>query len=125
MSKFIALCEKVETFLKEQGEMPQPALNADPNAAVPPGQPVQQPDATLDPNTQSQVNDVDNTKIEELIETIVNFYQKGKALSSESVKEISLLPSKITSENSQKTVESLLSIFGKSDLPVDSSDTSE
>jgi hypothetical protein len=125
MSKFIALCEKVETFLKEQGEVPQPAPNADPNAAVPPGQSIEQPQATLDPNTQSEINDVSNDKIEELIETIVNFYQKGKALSSESVKEISLLPSKITSENSQETVESLLNIFNKSDMPIDSSDTSE
>jgi hypothetical protein len=119
MSKFLELCKSVEKLLQEEGEIPA----ADPNAGVAPGEPVQQTDATLDPNTQSEVKDVDNDKLEQLIETIVNFYQSKQALSADAVKRIEMLPAKITKENSEATVEALLDIFTSSDFPEDTSET--
>lgn len=118
MSKFLNLCEQVEKHLKEQGELPEFEDAA-------PGEPVQQPEAVLDPETDSEVKDVGNEKIEEMIETIVNFYQKGKALSSDAVEKINLLPSKINAENSQETVETLISIFQSSSFPENTSETSQ
>ena len=115
MSKFLNLCEKVERFLKEQGEMPP----VDPNAQPLPGQPVDPSQSTLDPETQSVVRDVNNEKIEEMIEIIVNFYQKGRALSADAINDINRLPAKINSENSEHTVNELINIFNKSDLPED------
>lgn len=119
MSKFLKLCEKVERVLREENGIPQFEDTTEPA----PGQPVDPTTATLDPETQSKVKDVDNTKIEKLIETIVDFYQKGSALSADSISEINKLPSKVNSENSEDTVDKLISIFDQSSLPVDTSET--
>lgn len=124
MSKFIALCEKVETFLKEQGEMPQPAPNADPNAAVPPGQPVDQNLNLTSPEDEknSEIQEVDNTTLEALIQTLVNFYQdKEQTLSAESIERISKLPTSINRDNSEETVIALMDIFKTASMPNSSS----
>jgi hypothetical protein len=118
MSKFLNLCEHIEKHLKEQGELPEFEDAA-------PGEPVQQPQAVLDPETDSEVKDVSNERIEQLIESIVEFYQKGKALSADAVEKINLLPSKINSENSEQTVEQLISIFQSSTFPEDTSETTQ
>jgi hypothetical protein len=123
MSKFLKLCEKVERVLREENGIPQFDSAPEPTPEPTPGQPVEPTNATLDPETQSTVKDVGNEKVEKLIEMIVTFYQKGKALSSDSISAMNLLPAKITSENSEKTVDSLIEIFNKSDLPEDTSDT--
>jgi hypothetical protein len=120
MSKFTALCEKVETFLKEQGEMPQP----DPNAAVPPGQPVDQNLNLTSPEDEqnSEIQEVDNTTLERLIQTLVNFYQdKEQTLSAESIDRISKLPTSINKNNSEETVMTLMDIFKTASMPNSSS----
>ena len=122
MNKFLNLCEKVERYLKEQETGEEMGLA--PNAPVQSGQPVAQ-NSVLDPNTQSEVKDVSNDKVHELISTIVDFYQKGKALTSDSVKQIAKLPSTINATNSEKTVDDMIYIFSGSDFPSDSSETFE
>jgi hypothetical protein len=122
MNKFLHLCEKVESYLKEQ-DMAQPdQLPADSTTA--PGQPVEQ-QPVLDPNTQSEVRDVSNEKVQELIGSIVDFYQKGRALSADSLEHITKLPSTINAENSESTVDELIQIFSSSNFPKDSSSTLE
>jgi hypothetical protein len=123
MSKFLKLCERVERFLKEENGLPEFDTTPETATEPAPGQPVDPTTATLDPETQSKVKDVDNEKIEKLIEIIVDFYQKGSALSADSVNEINKLPSKINSENSEDTVDKLIYIFNQSNLPVDTSET--
>ena len=122
MNKFLNLCEKVERYLKEQ-EMGE-EMGLAPNAPTQPGQPVAQ-NSMLDPNTQSEVKDVSNDKIHELISTIVDFYQKGKALTSDSVEQIAKLPSTINATNSEETVDNIIYIFTSSNFPSDSSGTNE
>lgn len=119
MNKFLDLCEQVEKFLKEQNE-PQ----VDPNADIAPGQPVEQPDVVLDPNTQSEVKDVSNDKIQELIQSIVNFFKDGKTLTSDDVSRITTeVPSEINIQNSEDAVDKLLAIFQSATFPQDTSDT--
>lgn len=123
MSKFLKLCRKVEKLIREQGE----DLNAapvDPTANIPAGEPVPDQGQTIDPETGSDVQEVSNEKIEELIQAIVNFYQKGQALATDRVNEIKNLPSKINAENSEETVDTLISIFNGSDFP-EETDTTE
>lgn len=117
MNKFLNLCEKVEKYLTEQDQLPQ-------DANIQPGQPIEQ-QAVLDPNTQSEVKDVSNEKVQELIGSIVDFYQKGRALPADALEHIAKLPSTINAENSQDTVDQLIQIFGSSNFPKDSSATIE
>ena len=118
MKKFLSLCEKVEKYLTEQdNQLPQ-------DANIEPGQPIEQ-QVVLDPNTQSEVKDVENEKIQELIGSIVDFYQKGRALSADALEHIAKLPATINAKNSQDTVEQLIQIFGSSNFPKDSSGTME
>jgi hypothetical protein len=126
MSKFLKLCRKVEKLIKEQGEDPNAALAApaDPTANIPAGEPVPDQGQVIDPETGSDVQEVSNEKIEELIQAIVNFYQKGQALATDRVNEIKNLPSKINAENSEETVDTLISIFNSSDFP-EETDTTE
>jgi hypothetical protein len=122
MSKFLKICETVQNYLKEQNpDMPQ--FTEDPQ--VQPDEGVQDQSAVLDPETQSKVQEVSNDQIQELIEVIINFYQKGTPLSSDSKLEIDRLPSKINSENSQDTVEKLINIFKNSNFPTNTFDTSQ
>ena len=123
MSKFLNLCEKIKTQLvKEQDEM----QGMPPQATEPaPGEPVEDQGAVLDPETQSEVQEVSNEKIQELIEVIVNFFQKGTPLSSDSKMEVDRLPAKINSENSNQTVETLINILSNSNFPSNSFDTSQ
>jgi len=124
MSKFLKLCEKMERMILEQEGVPvtDPNVAADPNAGVPPGEPVADTGETLDPNTGSDVQEVSNDEIEQMIQSIVNFYQKGQALSADNVEKINSLPSKINAENITNTVKSLFDIFRDSNFP-ESSDS--
>ena len=122
MNKFLNLCEKVEKYLKEQ-EMGE-EMGLSPNAPTQPTQPVAQ-NSVLDPNTKSEVKDVSNDKVHELISTIVVFYQKGKALTSDSVEQIAKLPSTINATNSEETVDNIIHIFTSSNFPSDSFGTNE
>jgi hypothetical protein len=123
MSRFLKICEEVEKYIKEQ----TPDTQMDPNMQtnVAPGEPVANEKPVLDPETQSEIQEVSNEQIQELIEVIINFYQKGTPLSSDSKMEIDRLPSKINSENSQKTVEMLINIFKNSNFPSNSFDTTQ
>jgi len=120
MSKFLKLCQQVEQKLvAEQNEMP-PEM-----ATVAPGEPMQTDQNTIDPETQSEVQEVSNEQIEKLIEVIVSFFQKGTPLASDSKMSIDSLPSKINSENSSDTVEKLIDIFSASNFPSNTFDTSQ
>jgi hypothetical protein len=119
MSKFLDLCEQVQKNLQEQNE-PQ----MDPNAGVAPGEPVEQPNIALDPNTQSEVKDVSNEKIQQLIQTIVNFFKDNKTLTADDVSKLTTeVPSEINIQNSEETVDKLLSIFQSATFPEDTSGT--
>lgn len=122
MSKFKNLCEKVEKYIREENEdianasaAPQPA----------PGEP--QPGSSqqvINPEQadQSNVQEVSNDKLEKLIQTLVTYFQNGKILSADDVKKIQKeIPSTINSENSDKAVDTFMSIFQSSDFPEDTS----
>jgi uncharacterized protein YpuA (DUF1002 family) len=121
MSKFKNLCEKVERYIREENEdianaaAPQPA----------PGEP--QPGSAqqvINPEQedQSNVQEVSNDKLEKLIQTLVTYFQNGKTLSADDVKKIQKeIPSTINSENSDKAVDTFMSIFQSSDFPEDTS----
>jgi hypothetical protein len=116
MSKFLDLCEQVKKTLQEQ--------QGDPNADVAPGQPVEQPEIALDPNTQSEVKDVSNEKMQQLIQMIVNFFKDGKTLTSDDVSRITTeVPSEINIQNSEDAVDKLLAIFQSATFPQDTSDS--
>jgi len=123
MSKFLKLCEQIEKKLvseqDEQGQMP-PEM-----ASVSPGQPMQSGENVLDPETQTEVQEVSNEQIQKLIEVIVNFFQKGTPLSSDSKMAVDGLPAKINSENSAETVEKLIDILSSSNFPTNTFDTSQ
>lgn len=123
MSKFLNLCEQIEKKLAleqdEQGQMP-PEM-----ASVQPGQPMQSGENVLDPETQSEVQEVSNEQIQKLIEVIVNFFQKGTPLSSDAKMSVDSLPAKINSENSSDTVNKLVDILTNSNFPSNTFDTSQ
>lgn len=123
MSKFLKLCEQIENQLVSEQDMPptQPQQPTEPA----PGEPVQDQGEVLDPETQSEVQEVSNEKIQQLIEVIVNFFQKGTPLSSDSKMEVDRLPAKINSENSSQVVDTLMSILTNSNFPSNSFDTSQ
>ena len=123
MSKFLKLCEQIESKLINEQETQDQQMQQPTNVA--PGQPVENEGNVLDPETQTEVQEVSNEKIQQLIEVIVNFFQKGTPLPSDSKMEVDRLPAKINSENSSETVETLINILTNSNFPTDSFDTSQ
>lgn len=121
MSKFLNLCSKVERLIKEEGEVSamahQQQASADPNANVAAGEPVVSTGQTLDPKQGSDIQEVSNDEIEKMIQSIVDFYKAGQALSNTQVEKIKQLPSKIEASNSKDTVEQIIQIFGDANLP--------
>jgi hypothetical protein len=112
MSKFYELCKQVDSYLTEQDGSNLPSFDE-----AQPGEAVQQ-DVTIDPTTDTEVRDVSNEKIRELIQTMVNFFKDGNSLKPEQVNEISSkIPAEINAENSQMAVDQLMSIFQTSDFP--------
>jgi hypothetical protein len=123
MSKFLELCEKVKLNLVNEQEMQGTQMEETPEVA--PGQPMPDQGEVLDPQTQTEVQEVSNEKIQELIEVIINFFQKGTPLSSDTKMEVDRLPAKINSENSAQTVDTLINILSNSNFPSNSFDTSQ
>jgi hypothetical protein len=112
MSKFYELCKQVDVYLTEQDQQNIPSFEE-----AQPGEPVQQ-NVTIDPSTETEVRDVSNEKVRELIQTMVNFFKDGNILKPEQVNEISTkIPAEINAENSDMAVEMLMSIFQSSDFP--------
>ena len=74
MSKFYELCKQVDSYLTEQDGSNLPSFDE-----AQPGEAVQQ-DVTIDPTTDTEVRDVSNEKIRELIQTMVNFFKDGKII---------------------------------------------
>jgi hypothetical protein len=120
MSKFLKLCEKVQKTLNEENGLPP----SDPNPQVAPGQPVEQDLSKMVDPKDSKTQEVSNTTLEQMIQTIVTFYQSGQTLSADAVSEISKLPKAITKENSEDTVKKLMEIFNSADLPQSTGTTS-
>lgn len=112
MSKFYELCKQVDAYLTEQDNQAMPTFDE-----AQPGEPVQQ-DVKIDPSTDTQVQEVSNEKIRELIQTMINFFKSGNVLKPDQVNEISAkIPAEINAENSQMAVDQLISIFQSTDFP--------
>jgi hypothetical protein len=125
MSKFLALCEKVQKTLNEAGEDP----NAAPTAPTPPAPGEPEPTAdtpgapVIDPNTESEVKVVTNDQLKDFVAAMKDFYQSGNALSAEATEEINKLPSTAEDKDISTIVETLTRIFRDSKLPQDTSET--
>lgn len=112
MNKFYELCKKVDVYLTEQDDQTIPSFEE-----AQPGETVQQ-NVTIDPSTDTEVQEVSNDKIRELIQTMINFFKGGNVLKSDQVNEISTkIPAEINAENSQMAVDHLISIFQSTDFP--------
>ena len=80
MSKFLELCEKVESLLREAGETDPNTVPADPNAATAPAPAV--PEASEQPPTgvsddNNEIHVVTNDEIKEMVLNLSKYLEKN------------------------------------------------
>lgn len=110
MSKFLKLCEKIETVLKEQDEQQTPPM-ADASQPQPQAQPT--PEAQPE-QTQTELPIVSNDKIATLANSLKIFYSNPESkLKTEEINEIKALNPRNSSESEDIVgiIDKLISIF--------------